>query len=743
MLKKVKVRSLLIGGFFTLFFVALIVNLYQVQVVDGPIYLAKAEKNWETDRVLQPERGSILDRKNKIMAEDAPAFTVAVNPEMIHKRGIEDRVVEGLAPILGMTGRSEEQKLYSLVTQKTEEGNFYKHVEIRNEGWKIDGVTADKIKRLIEDDKLKGVYLLEERKRYYPANDLAAHILGYTNKDGEPVLGLEMQYHDVLDGTPGSISYEKDLLGYELPDAKVTYKPAVDGKSIRLTIDRNIQHYLEKALDDAYEKYHPKSMMAIAVEPDTLEVLGLANLPNFNPNQYWDFNSQGDFTNHAIRSIYEPGSTFKIVTLAGAVEEGIFHPDDTYLSGEIEVPGATIDDHNWGKGWGEITYLEGLKRSSNVAFVKLGYEGLGGEKLRNYIEKFGFGTKTGIDLPGEEPGLISFRANIPSEIATATFGQGKVQVTAIQQVNAMAAIANGGKLMEPHIVKEIIDQETGKVMKTTKPKEIRRVISEQTAKKVSEYLEQVISDREIGTGRKAYIEGYRVAGKTGTAQKVVDGAYSNDKYIVSFIGFAPVENPRVVVCVIVDEPQLPNGDYRGGGDVVIPIFKDIMQQTLRYMGVPSFNNEEAEKAGDKGRTVQELHELKQVKAPDLIELTVSAASAELNKRDLAHEILGNGRKVVEQFPLPGTEMVAGQRMYILTQSKEQISVPEFTGKSMRDTLKVCTILRMKCQVSGEGYVVNQNVSGTGNNRIIALEFKPYSLGGVKDDSLEAIAEQSP
>jgi len=414
-----------------------------------------------------------------------------------------------------------------------------------------------------------GVYMIEEQKRYYPSNELAAHVLGYMDKDGNPRSGVEYRYHELLKGTPGSIHYIKDLLGYELPDGEVGFEPAVDGKSIRLTIDQNIQSYIEQALLAAYEKYEPKSMSAIAVNPKTMEILGMANLPVFNPNRYWDFASQADFYNHAVLSLYEPGSTFKIVTLAAAEEEGLFHPDDTFQSGSISFPewgSKRIHDHNR-TGWGEITYLEGLKRSSNVAFVKLGYEKLGKEKLSEYIHAFGFGQPTGIDLPGEGVGDVDFR--YPIEVANATFGQG-VTVTVLQQIAAVSAIANGGTLMKPYLLKEVIDPETGEVIERTEPQAVRRVVSEETARKVAEYLEQVVADREIGTGRDAYIEGYRVAGKTGTAQVVENGTYASDKWLVSFVGFAPVENPRIALIVIADEPKVD--DYRMAGRGLPPGF---------------------------------------------------------------------------------------------------------------------------------------------------------------------------
>jgi penicillin-binding protein 2B len=712
MTRRVRIRSLIIGGFFTLFFIALIFRVYWIQVVEASWLLDKAEQSWEASEVLQPNRGTILDRNGNILAEDAPSFTVAVNPKLIHQYDLANPVVDGLAPLLEMDQGQAYNKLYGLVTKKKQDGSYYTNVEIRNEGWKIDADIAANIREWMDSQSIKGVYLLEEQKRYYPAGELAAHLLGYTNKEGEAIMGLESAYNDVLHGIPGKINYERDLLGYELPNSEVIYQPATDGKTIKLTIDQNIQHYLEQAMRKVNEKYTPKSMTAIAVDPQTMEILALANMPNFNPNKYWDFESHGDFYNHAIGSIYEPGSTFKIVTLAAAVEEGIFNPNDTYQSGSIKVPGGTFHDHNI-SGWGEITYLDGLKRSSNVAFVKLGYEGLGGEKLREYINKFGFGQRTGVDISGESSGSIGFKYD--TEIATATFGQGKVTVTALQQAAAVAAIANGGKLMWPHVVKEVVDSETGEVIEEIKPKEIRQVISERTANKVSGYLEQVVSDQEIGTGRRAYIDGYRVAGKTGTANKVIDGKYAEDKWVVSFVGYAPVNDPKILVVVIVDEPNL-EGDYRRGGDVASPIFKETVSQSLRYLGVP------------KDRKDLFLISSKQemVTVPDLKDLSVGTARNEVAVRGFEYEILGDGTRAVAQYPQPGTEKWGSERIYIMTESIEHIQMPDLTNQSLRDALEICSILQVKCELSGEGYVQSQQWLDQDGEKKLQLTLAPLS-----------------
>lgn len=724
MIRKIRVRSLVIGGLFTLLFLVMTMKLYWVQVVNGAELLGKAEDSWSRQKVLQPVRGAILDRNDKILAQDGESYTVAVNPLLIDKYKQQSIVVDMLAPLLNMNTPEGLSKLNDRVTSKREDGRLRDQVEIRNEGWKIDKSVADEINKKIDDLGLKGaVSLLEESKRYYPMNELAAHFLGYVDKENVARTGIELFYNDYLKGTAGLINYEKDRLGYQLPEGHATVTAPVNGYNVKTTIDRNIQHYIEEAVEKMNEQYHPKSAMVIAADPNTMEILGMSSLPTYNPNTYWNFANQSDFINQNIASQYEPGSTFKIVTLAAAVDQGLFHPKEKYHSGTIKVPGTTIRDHNNGLGWGSISYLEGLKRSSNVAFVKLGYEGLGKEKLHSYIEKFGFGQKTGIDLAGEIGGDIYF--NFPSEVATATFGQG-VAVTAIQQVAAVSAIANGGKLMKPYMMKEIIDPETNKIIQSTKPEIVRQVISEQTAKEVSGYLEQVVSDQEIGSGRRGYIDGYRIAGKTGTAQKFIDGSYAKDRWIVSFIGYAPADYPQVALIVIVDDPDIGSDSTRSS-EVSAPVFKDIMGKSLRYLNVPKENT---------SLGITQLLDNSGVLMPDLNDTSLTEAKDLLSRIGISYDVIGNGQKVVQQHPMAGTRIGLEQRGYIVTQPLESLTFPNVTGRSMRDVVEVCSVYEADCTLLGEGYVTSQKSVGNPPSKSIEITFEPYRLEPLVDDQAE-------
>lgn len=724
--KKIKLRSLFIGGLFTLFFVGLFFRLYTVQVIEASELMGKAMNVWQDSEELQPTRGSILDRNGNVLAQDGVAYTIAVNPSMIHKQGTAKAVTDKLAPILGMTNAEKYQELYSHVTATNKEGKYLYHREIRIEGWKVDKEVRDQVLESFGGDEGKmmaqGVMAAETSKRYYRGKEMAAQLLGYVDKDGNPRSGIEYRYHQYMKGEAGSIQSITDGSGYNLPNSEVEYTPVVDGYDIELTIDESIQMFMEQAMRGAFEQYRPKEMIALAVNPKTLEILGLVNMPNYNPNRYWEADTSS-MNNAAAMSVYEPGSTFKIVTLAAAVEEGLFNPIDTYLSGQIKVPGQTIHDHDR-RGWGEITYLEGLKRSSNVAFVKLGYEMLGKEKLVNYIKEFGFGEPTGVDLPGESNGSISLRWD--SDYAVATFGQG-VTVTALQQISAVSAIANGGKLMRPYLLKSVLDPDTGKTVEEFGPKVVRQVISEQTAKEVSGYLEQVVSDQEIGTGRKAFLEGYSIAGKTGTAQLVVNGKYAEDKWVASFIGFAPVEDPQIALIVIAAQPEIT--DYREAGNVVAPVFREIMAKSLHYFGIAS--------KGPEGGIVTINSGEEQV--PDVTGKTLVGAENEAVRHSIQLEVLGGGEKVTEQFPDAGSVVGPGQKLYVLTQPAKQVELPDLNGKSKRDVIQLCSLLELKCSFDGEGYVSSYTVEPSEGVRILTARLAPL---GRDADVAETEEEQS-
>ncbi|MEK4056233.1 penicillin-binding transpeptidase domain-containing protein [Paenibacillus sp. FSL F4-0087] len=726
MVKRIKMRTLLIGGCITLFFLVLITRIFFIQVVNGGIWQERAAGLVEREQTIKASRGTITDRNGNILATDAPAYTVSVNPKIINQLGIEDVVTNKLSSLLGKS----ESEMRALVTAKKQDGTFFQQREVRSEGYKINPDLATKVEEFRKElkDDYKGqnaIVMTQESKRYYPEETLASHLLGYMSRDGKAVNGLEVSYDEQLTGIDGYLNYQNDAKGYKLPDSQDNYLPPQNGSNLKLTIDDTIQYYIEDAMKEAVAQYNPLSMTVIAADPNTMEILGMANWPTFNPNTYAETPDQKNFINHAIQSIYEPGSTFKIVTLAGAVEEKLFDPNATFESKRVYIGGYPISDN--GHAYGRISYLEGVKRSSNIAFVNLGYNMLGGERLRHYIDQFGFGKKTGIDLPSESASPIKPLV-YKSEIATAAYGHGLVQVTPIQQVAAISAIANGGKLMEPHLVKEIINPNDG-TSEVIKPKVVRQVISKESSKLVSGYLEQVVADQTIGTGRNAYIEGYRVAGKTGTARKVVNGEYSKSKDVVSFIGFAPVNNPKIAMLIVIDQPD---GSNIGGGTAAAPVFKKIVSQTLQYMGVPKDTVKTTDK---KSKTTPVV----QAKAPDLSGKTAKQARSQLLNAGIAYETLGQGENVIRQYPVAGAAMNPGQRIYLLTEESSKMKIPDLTGESLRDALEVLSLMKVGVTVKGEGYVVKQTEQVAGEQRTVelVLQTAKAAVTGIADEAPES------
>lgn len=746
--RRIRVRTLLLGGFLTLLFVGLFIRIYWVQVANGSFWAEQARKTWITSKPLPQERGTITDRDGKVLAADAAAYTVAVSPKKIHDLETEnpqwrvlDQIVSKLHNVLGM----DESAVRKIVNAQKDDGSYYDQREVRPDGWKIDKEVADRL-IAFKDELSKqtgksdvGLYFEEDQKRYYPNGSLASQVLGYEDKDGHAIMGLEKTMNDVLQGTPGKITYEKDGIRTQLAGGEVDVTQPVDGKNVTTTIDSDIQFYMEQAVRAAYQQYNPVSITAIAADPKTMDILGMVSLPDFNPNEYWKTAATDPeaFKNNAIQSVYEPGSTFKIVTLAAAVQEGLFHPNDYYQSGSISISSKDkpIHDSNY-SGWGKISFLEGLKRSSNVAFVNLGYEMLGKDKFKQYINNFGFGVKTGIELQGEVVGNPIPVWN--RDWAAATFGQA-VTVTPLQQVAAVAAVANGGKLMKPHLVKAITDPATGEKT-VTQPEVVRQVISPETSKKVGEYLEQVVSDQKIGTGRNAYIPGYRIAGKTGTAQVYgPDGKILSGQYVVSFIGYAPVDDPKIVLYVLVDRPK---DEYASGGGVVAPIFKEIMGKSLQHLGVmPNLpDDSQDEKSSDKDASVQQ--EPVTAAVPNVAGMTVEQAKNELKNHSFEAQTLGKGAKILQQIPKAGSMLPTSQSVFLITDPKVSGSVPNMQGMSLRDALEMCSLLGASCTAKGEGYVVSQQAGSSGGKTTVALTLSPAGADAQTEEETAGSASAS-
>ncbi|RKD24094.1 hypothetical protein BEP19_06710 [Ammoniphilus oxalaticus] len=722
--KRIRMRTVFLGGAFTFLFFLLLLRVFWIQTVNAQWLLEKAQLQWERNDTLQPKRGTIFDRNGELLAYTSKAYTVIAKLRPLSKKDEDyvDRAFEAaqkLAPILGMST--------DRITKLIEDGKAAKRgqVELRPGGWKIDEDKAEEIAKLA----IPGIILYPETKRYYPNDAFAAHVLGYTDLDDKAVMGIEKVFDERLQGTDGKLRVLKDQRGFKLPAAgsEDDFIPARDGDNIYLTIDYQIQNYVEDALNNITKKYKANGISVIVADPHSGEILAMANRPHFSPNKYQDITN---WTNFAISNTFEPGSTFKIVTLAAAIEEGAYRNDLTYMSGTYrrDALGPPIRDHNQGKGWGTISYLRGVQESSNVLFTILGYENLGKDKLYEYLQKFGFGQQTGIGLPGEASAELRDKERLyPRDVASMTFGQGVV-VTAIQQVAAVSAVANGGELVKPYVVKEIRDAQTGEVIERTERTVKRRVISEETAKQTRDILESVVDE---GTGSFYRIEGYHVAGKTGTAQVVgANGRYLANKHIYSFIGFAPKDDPKFVVYVMVDQPNVSNF---GGRDIVAPIFKHIMENSLQYKKV----------SPDLEAETIDVEETDAIAIPDLSGKTPVIAEEMLKQVKLRLKVVGTGSKIVGQYPRPGEEVIAGSVLYVITDKVDEDYLPDFTGQTLREVMEYSSMMGLSLDVHGKGYVVSQNIEeGTRVKRggQLAVELKPRS-NQLEDERITEEEEQ--
>ncbi|HZG57851.1 stage V sporulation protein D [Paenibacillus sp.] len=628
----------------SLLFVALVVRLAWVQLAMGPELTELAEDSWRREVPFAAKRGEIWDRNGERLAYNVSTPTIWAVPAQIKEK---EKTAKLLAPALGMT----ESKVLETIKKRES------IVKLQPGGRKISQEKAREVREL----RLPGIFVAEDNKRFYPYDGLAAHVLGFTGIDNQGLTGVESQYDELLKGVRGSVAYLSNARGEEMPNSTEEYVPPKDGLNLQLTIDKQIQTIMERELDQAMVKYQPERIISIAVDPNTGDVLAMASRPGFEPGDYQQYPSEVYNRNLPIWMTYEPGSTFKIVTLAAALEEGkVSFTEAFHDKGAIEVGGARLRCWKPG-GHGAETFLEVVENSCNPGFVVMGQR-LGADTLFDYIKKFGFGSKTGIDLGGEENGIM-FKPNQigPVELATTAFGQG-VSVTPIQQVMAVSAAINGGKLYRPHVAKAWIDPLTGKTVDEIEPELVRdNVISEETSKLVRQALESVVAK---GTGRNAFIEGYRVGGKTGTAQKVVNGRYSPTEHIVSFIGFAPADDPKIVVYTAVDNPK----GLQFGGLIAAPIVQNIMEDSLRYMGVEP----------REGQVEPEYRyglDVMMVEVPNLIGRTTTEIYQSMNMNFTLAKY-GAGRTVVMQEPKAGTKVPIGSTIQIYLSDQAEPAPPE-------------------------------------------------------------------
>lgn len=612
-------------------------RLGYVQFVIGDKLMDLADESWSRDIAFEANRGKILDENGDVLAENVSAPSLVVVPRQVKN---PQKTAEALAKILDMPA----DKAYANLTKVASMQKFHP------EGRKL----TDEQVQAIRDLNMDGVYLAKDSKRHYPYGSYLSHVLGFTGIDNQGLMGLELSYDEKLRGKKGNLSFYSDAKGKRLKRLADRYTSPIDGLDLRTTINNKVQTIMERELDLAVEKYNPDGALAIAVNPKTGGVLGMSTRPNFYPEKYKEVDSKIFDRNLPIWSTYEPGSTFKIITLAAALEEGLVDLEkDTFNdTGSVQVGGARLRCWKSG-GHGHQSYLEVVQNSCNPGFVNLGMK-LGDKRLFEYIRNFGFGKKTGIDLQGEGSGILFKPENVgPVELATTAFGQG-VSVTPIQQVMAVAASVNGGYLYEPHIASEWVDSITGEVVEKVEPKVKRRVVSEKTSAQVRHALESVVAQ---GTGRPAFVEGYRVGGKTGTAQKVgKDGRYMTNNHIVSFIGVAPADDPEIVVYVAVDNPK---GTVQFGGVVSAPIVGNIIGDSLRAMNVKPRTDGIEKKISWPDQPMVEVPDLTGLKKERLQEYMTN----------LKIEVNGEGDRIIDQAPKAGTKVEEGATIRIYLSSK--------------------------------------------------------------------------
>lgn len=635
-------------------YAGLIGRLAFIQIINSSEYQQKALEQWTRDIPIQSKRGVIYDRNSKKLAVSATAYEIYVRPAMVKDK---NAVAQALADTLEMDKDSLMQKIS--VKKDT--------VLIKKK------VGADKVK-LLREKELSGIIFNDDSKRFYPQSNFASYLLGFTNTDNQGQDGVELTYEKYLNGFPGRNIMMTDAHGQVLPGSDTKYYEPQDGLNLVLTMDEVIQHFAEKAVENALVENKAKRVTAIVMDPKTGDILAMAAKPDYDNNDprkipqelldKWDTMTQKEqydalfkiWRNPAVADSYEPGSTFKIITSAAGLEENVVKPDDHFYDpGYIIVAGKKLKCWRSYNPHGDETFAEAVKNSCNPVFVEVGQR-LGKERLYKYIRAFGFGATTNIKLPGEAAGIVRSLGEIgPVELGNNSFGQG-ISVTPIQLITAVSAVANDGYLMEPRIAKKVIDNE-GKTIHEFQPRVVRQVISKETSATLKDILEFAVSPTA-----SAYIPGYKVAGKTGTAQKAEGGIYVSGKYVSSFVGFAPANDPKIAVLVVIDEP---GGAQHFGGVIAAPVAKSIIYDTLRYLDVkPQYTHEEAA-----------LLQKPVVKVPNVTGMTLQNAIKELAKSKLKYAVDAEYEHTMEsmildQVPKAGADFNEGSIVILYANPRE-------------------------------------------------------------------------
>ena len=607
-----------------------IVKVFYIQVFEYKKLNKLASDLWSRNLEIEADRGKILDRNGVVLADNLTTSSLVLIPNQMKDK---KTVTKELSSILGISYDAMKKHVYKKTSIE----------RVHPEGRRLSYDVAKKI----SDLKLDGVYLVKEAKRNYPYKDFLAHVLGYVGIDNQGLSGIELQYDKYLRGENGVIKYFSDAHGNKINLTDI-YRAPESGMNVSLTIDVNIQKSIERELKNISDMFNPDMALAIVVNPNTGEILGMGSLPDFDPNNYKEYGTSVLNRNLPIWSSYEPGSTFKVVTMSSAVEEGVIDifNDHFYDAGKVNVDGSILKCWKSG-GHGDQTFLQVLQNSCNPGFVKLG-QLLGKEKLFSYIDKFGFGNKTGIDLSGEATGILFPMNKVGNvELATTAFGQG-ISVTPIQQVMAVSAVVNGGTLYKPYIVKGISTNTNSSVKEFSK-KKVRRVISEKTSEIMRLALESVVA---YGGGKSAYIEGYRVGGKTGTAQKSSNGVYLVNNYIMSFMSVVPANKPEAVLYLAIDNPK---NTAMLSSYTTTPIARRILLDIIDALDIKKQDGELEKEL--------EWNDKEYITVPNVIGMSLSMAKKALSNFDV--QVVGDGDKVTYQSVDEGEKIEIGSRIRIL------------------------------------------------------------------------------
>ncbi len=658
-------------------------RLFYVQVWRGAEYEAMASENRAVEDKVAAERGTIYDRNMNELAISTAAQSLYADPGMLDKNEQTDKAIQIITSCL----QKDEQTVRKLL--QSNENFVYIERQIEPE-------LAARIDKQIKDEKIKGLSFLPESKRYYPYKTLASHVLGICGVDNNGLEGIEFYYDKLIGGTPGEIVSEKDGRGTVLPQSTHSYVPPVEGKDIVLTIDSTIQYIVEEELDKVFTDQKAEKAVAIVMDPQTGEILAMASRPTFDPNNYESVPAASR-RNPAISDVYEPGSTMKACIAAIGLEEGLFNPNShIYCPGFIDVGDKTITCLH-SKAHGDQTYAQLVENSCNVGFVQVGQE-IGLDCFYSYMDKFCFGRSSGIDLPGEAEGIIIPRSSATKvDLATMSIGQANA-ATPLQVLNTISVLANQGKMNRPHLLKSVINDKGEAEDKNYGPYE-EEIISPSTAAQMMTILEGEV---ERGTGINAQLEGYRVAGKTGTAEKVgPTGAYLSNEYVVSFIGVAPCDNPRLACLVVVDAPK---GDPCTGGDIAAPVVRNIFKKSFDYLQVP-FDKQIAASKDEGGSSDMTI-------VPELTGMFKQEAGQKLDDKGLSAVFDGSGNMVWKQSVLEGSKAERKSSVVLYLADIEPGSgltvVPDFTGMSIKKAASLAAGMGLTMVPEGCGRAVEQN-----------------------------------